>query len=364
MIHVNGQPWPFFQVQPRKYRFRFLNAGISRSFILYFEKATGARANFQVIASDAGLLSGPVTVSSMALSVAERYEVVFDFAPFAGQNVTLRNEKECRRRRRLHQHGQGDALRRLFPVGGRYICRAQRPEERAVPGAERPVSTITFRFERNGGLWAINGVGWHDVSQRVLANVPRGTVEVWELENGSGGGWTHPIHVHLVDFKVVSRTGGRNAVQPYEAVGLKDVVWLDTGETVRVEAHYAPWDGVCEFSPLVGHSGRRYTNAIDVDMFHCHNLIHEDHEMLAAFNVTALPDLGYNETHFIDPMEPRWRAEAATPEKFTPQAIEAKIQFLESLQPYSKADEVFSVLDNYWATKTAAPPRALLRRPR
>jgi bilirubin oxidase len=44
-------------------------------------------------------------------------------------------------------------------------------------------------------------------------------------------------------------------------------------------------------------------------MFHCHNLIHEDHDMMAAFNVTALKDLGYDEkTHFIDPMEPQYRA--------------------------------------------------------
>src|SRR5690242_7166665 len=53
-----------------------------------------------------------------------------------------------------------------------------------------------FEFERTGGRWAINGVGWSDVNNRVLANVPRGTIEVWELENTSGG-WTHPIHVHV-----------------------------------------------------------------------------------------------------------------------------------------------------------------------
>ena len=30
-------------------------------------------------------------------------------------------------------------------------------------------------------------------------------------------------------------------------------------------------------------------------MFHCHNLIHEDHDMMAAFNVTALPELWVRE---------------------------------------------------------------------
>lgn len=132
---------------------------------------------------------------------------------------------------------------------------------RAVPFPPAPAAAGTaapdhhFRFERQGGAWKINGVGFADVGQRVLARVPRGTVEVWELENG-GGGWSHPVHVHLVDFRVVSRAGGKRGVQPYEAQGLKDVVWLGPGETVRVEARYAPWDGVY--------------------MFHCHNLIHED----------------------------------------------------------------------------------------
>lgn len=95
-----------------------------------------------------------------------------------------------------------------------------------------------FRFERTNSEWRINGVGFTDVENRILANVPLGTVERWELENSSGG-WTHPIHIHLVDFRVVSREGDRE-VMPYEEAGLKDVVWLARGETVLVEAHYAP----------------------------------------------------------------------------------------------------------------------------
>lgn len=67
VIHVNGQPWPFLDVEPRKYRFRFLNSAVSRSFALYFAAASALNAPlpFQVIASDAGLLSHPVQVSDM-----------------------------------------------------------------------------------------------------------------------------------------------------------------------------------------------------------------------------------------------------------------------------------------------------------
>jgi bilirubin oxidase len=119
----------------------------------------------------------------------------------------------------------------------------------------------SFTFERSGGKWAINGITWKDVDKRVLAKPQRGAIEVWQLENKSGG-WSHPIHIHLIDFQVTSRIGGRNKVMPYEAVALKDVVWLGPNEKVTVLARYAPWDGVY--------------------MFHCHNLIHEVRIILSS----------------------------------------------------------------------------------
>lgn len=95
-----------------------------------------------------------------------------------------------------------------------------------------------FHFGRRQGEWRINGVGFADPQNRILAKVPRGTVEIWELDNDYSG-WSHPIHIHLVDFRVIWRSGNRG-VLPYEEAGLKDVVWLGRGETARVEAHYAP----------------------------------------------------------------------------------------------------------------------------
>lgn len=71
-------------------------------------------------------------------------------------------------------------------------------------------------------------------------------------------------------------------------------------------------------------------------MFHCHNLVHEGHEMMAAFNVTALTGIGYNGTSFVDPLEPRWRAQPVNPADFTPEAITAKVQFMASLTPYAE----------------------------
>jgi bilirubin oxidase len=136
----------------------------------------------------------------------------------------------------------------------------------------------------------------------------------------------------------------------------RQVVWLDTGETVTVIARYAPWPGMY--------------------MFHCHNLIHEDHEMLAEFNVTQVAGLGLNETVslvfsctcfvrlqanpseknlFIDPLEPRFRAKdfpagdfQARTGDFSPAAIQQKINFFAGLDAYADVEHVEQVLEAFW----------------
>ncbi|OAL50901.1 Cupredoxin [Pyrenochaeta sp. DS3sAY3a] len=342
VIHVNGQPWPFFNVQPRKYRFRILNAAVSRNFDLFFVKstATSTKLPFKVIASDAGLLSAPVQVQHVITAVAERWEIVFDFSAYAGQTILLRNNQDAGGIGTDDEYDNTDKVMK-FVVSAQPVT-----DTSTVPATLRtvpfpPASTgidHQFRFHRSNGQWQINDVGFADAANRILANVPRGKVEIWKLQNKSGG-WTHPIHVHLVDFRILQRTG--RGVEAYESAGLKDVVWLGKNEEVLVEAHYAPWNGVY--------------------MFHCHNLIHEDHDMMAAFNVTQLQELGYNEaTDFSDPMDPRWRAVGFNQVDFTgrngpftSQAISSRVSQLALQQPYSEQAAVEAALNAAWADGTA-----------
>lgn len=141
------------------------------------------------------------------------------------------------------------------------------------------------------------------------------SVEKWQLRN-LGTTWSHPIHIHLIDFQVVSRIGPRResyfvgranticycdanilceAVEPYEAVALKDVIYLGMEETLEVVANYQPWAGVY--------------------MFHCHNLQHEDNGMMGAFNVSEvdLSSFGYpDNATFTDPLAGIWRSKPIT----------------------------------------------------
>lgn len=104
------------------------------------------------------------------------------------------------------------------------------------------------------GEWKINGVTFDDINNRVLAKPPRGSVELWKLVN-NGGGWAHPVHVHLVDFQVVSRQKGSRGVQTYESAALQDVVLVGQNEEVYVLARYTPWDGLyvsIRYPPHIG----------------------------------------------------------------------------------------------------------------
>ncbi|THW69970.1 oxidase cueO precursor [Aureobasidium pullulans] len=203
VIQVNGQPWPYLAVEPRKYLFRFLDTSISRSFQLYAEadKKVGTRIPFTVIGSDAGLLASPVDTTQLDISMAERWEVVFDFSAYAGQNVTLKNTGK------VGADDDFDGTDRVmrFMVGNSV---SDTKGNGALPSTLRTVPMPppktgidrSYEFMRSNGEWQVNGVTWADVEDRVIAKPQRGAVELWELKNGAGG-WTHPIHIHLIVFK-------------------------------------------------------------------------------------------------------------------------------------------------------------------
>jgi FtsP/CotA-like multicopper oxidase with cupredoxin domain len=79
-------------------------------------------------------------------------------------------------------------------------------------------------------MWTINGQIFDP--ERVDFRVKLGSTEVWTLHNGSGG-WVHPIHIHDIQWQLLSRSG--RPVRAYEK-GLKDVFFLAGGESVRSSA--------------------------------------------------------------------------------------------------------------------------------
>jgi spore coat protein A len=265
VILVNGRPWPLMQVERRKYRFRLLNASVSRSY----EWALDTGDPFTVIATDAGLMPAPQQVTSFRHGMAERYEVVIDFSKYkVGDRVVLKNLGPPNN---IDYATTGQVM--AFQIAGDATDTSNNsvPDvlntNTAVMGLQESdaVRTRQLVFERKQGQWTINGGTWADVINsgytETLANPGLNEVEIWELVN-RGGGWFHPVHIHLVDGKQLDRNG--QPPFPHER-GAKDVHYLGENETVRV---------IMRFTPQLG----RY-------MIHCHNLAHEDHDMMGQFEV-------------------------------------------------------------------------------
>ena len=276
---VNGVPWPNMKVEPRKYRFRILDAAVSRSYELALVvRGSSTRRPMTVVGTDGGLMATAQSTTALRIGMAERYEVVIDFAPFKGQTLLLnnllpKNNVNFPTSGRVMQFQVGTTVsdtRNNATVPGTAL-RSQAAECMTLV-ADGATPRRTLEFKRENGHWTINGKTWVDVErsrfQAALATPAENSVEQWTLTNPHGG-WFHPVHIHLIDFQVQARRGGRNAVQAFER-GPKDVVYIGENETVDVIARFGPQCG-------------RY-------MMHCHNLVHEDHDMMHQFWVK--PDAG------------------------------------------------------------------------
>jgi FtsP/CotA-like multicopper oxidase with cupredoxin domain len=295
---VNGRVQPFHEVQKRRYRFRLLDVGPSRfyEFFLTNPDDPSQRIPFWVISCDGNLLGRPIEVTSYRMGVAERTDIIVDFNRIAQR---FGNPARIRLENRLEQvngrgptgnilpAGQGDQLLEFRLVGNAPVDESFDPEPVAFPGVAAaagdsvfdPISlpdisgatpriTRTFKFERGNGEWQVNGK-FMDCT-RFRFTFQKDTFERWIISNRSAG-WTHPVHIHLEEFRMISRNG--QSIKPGDVdFGRKDVL-LVGNEDIEVLIRFRDMRG--------GYP------------IHCHNTVHEDHQMMMLFQVQ---DVGDNNT--------------------------------------------------------------------
>ena len=308
-ILVNGVAWPVLEVEPRKYRFRMLNGSDARVYDMTLSNGMP----FHQIGSDLGLLNDPVTLSMLSMAPGERADIIIDFSRVNGETIVIANSAAAPYPSGgpvdPATTGQVMAFRVSLPLSGvadRPIPRNLRPLSGPVPVLAGPVRTrkiLLFegtdtrnRLQTMGGIVdstrpTLNGtLVFHDP---ITENPAVGDTEIWEFYNTTGD--AHPIHMHLVDFRILNRQKfggtitpktnsdgsqggvleeasirllGNPRTPPQGERGKKDTAKMFPGEVTRVIAKFK--------------RPGEY-------LFHCHILSHEDHEMMRPYYVGQIP---------------------------------------------------------------------------
>jgi FtsP/CotA-like multicopper oxidase with cupredoxin domain len=298
---VNLTYKPYFEVERRKYRFRILNASVSR----FFKYGLSDGSPMIQIANDGNLLPSPVvqTVSDEQ-GIAERYDWVIDFSRYnVGDKVWMVNVAEHRNGKKPNADltiAQALSGASLDPCVGKFmefriVRDPAQPDQSQVPAVMIPnpdLSNIpvsrerTFNFGSGAsqplpasdpaayitgaggqpGPWGVStdkGPMMNASFGRISAAPKFGTREVWTLQNG-GGGWDHPIHIHFEEGQILARNGKAANVPAWEK-GRKDVYRLRPGGSVTLTMQFRDWGGMF--------------------MEHCHNTVHEDNAMLVRWEI-------------------------------------------------------------------------------
>lgn len=284
-ILVNGKVWPYLEVEPRKYRFRIVNGSNSR---FYKIRLSTGQPFFQ-IGIDGGLLETPIITREILLAPAERADVIIDFTHYWGQNILLTNDAASPFPRGEpvdpNTTGQIMQFRVSLPLSSYdnsvipcYLSRITwLQESEAQVRRNLILERETDRYGR--AFLLLDGKRWDDP----ISEKPKlGNVEVWNLINIANS--THPIHLHLVNFQILSRqpfdveyyqntgkirTTGPKIPPDLNERGWKDTVRANPGEITSFITQFGPYTGLY--------------------VWHCHIMEHEDHEMMRPYEVVFKP---------------------------------------------------------------------------
>jgi FtsP/CotA-like multicopper oxidase with cupredoxin domain len=226
---VNGMAWPYMKVEPRKYRFRMLNASNARMINLRFINQATGRVWPKVwqIGSDGGFLRAPVPLSQtlvafndstdnttkLFLAPAERADVVVDFSGLpAGTEVLLVNDAGAPFPDGSPPDPATTGSVMMFRVGAAGLpdLSLLPPALSAIPTRLNPGEVTRVRHltltevedpvTGSPVVGLINNTCWGEPA----SEVPKlGTTEIWEITDTTPD--THPIHVHLVEFNLLDR---------------------------------------------------------------------------------------------------------------------------------------------------------------
>jgi FtsP/CotA-like multicopper oxidase with cupredoxin domain len=327
---VNGTAFPVLEVKRRKYRFRFLDCSISRIYELQLMSSTnGPKAardlgyaseedlqgqwriedgqqvmNFTQIATDGGLMPFALTRDTFELWPAKRREQIVDFTKYKDGSPTKKGDVIYLTNVMKMPDGRMWSNSTRFSPDPKYkipimkIVIGDDAEDNSVlPGPTTKLrdlpplpanwqtlldDRLIFEVQRGsaGGEleWLINGKPFDPTIELLSlknrdghqypATPKKNSFNLWEIRNG-GGGWVHPIHLHMEEHRTVMRNNKDTTVTPDpghpDDVSREDLVALDPSESTILYRGFRDFVG-----PYVAH---------------CHNLMHEDHAMMFGWTI-------------------------------------------------------------------------------
>lgn len=324
-IIVNGTTWPNLNVARGKYRFRVLNGSNARFYNLSLSNGQ----SFQQIGTDGGLLAKAVTMNTLLIAPGERADLIIDFSMAAPDDkIILKNNAVSPYSPDAQLAGAAEDIPDPDTVGQimQFTVTNEIGFSNPLPNilnkitklitnkATTRVLTLNEYMDEDGEpvVMLINGQPY----KSKVTETPRvGATELWQIVNLTAD--THPIHLHLVTFQLVSRQkidvsyqndwytlngmmplmdkdtailpldpkyllGTTLPPNPNEA-GWKDTVQMNPGEVTTIAVRFAPQDSLftrpgMNLFPFDPSAGPGY-------VWHCHLLDHEDNEMMRPLQI-------------------------------------------------------------------------------
>ena len=270
-ILINGKIRPYFEVEPRLYRFRLLNTANSRFFLLSLSNGQP----FTQIGTDQGLLASPVELKRLVLGCAERADILIDFSQLAGQTLhlrtgSLRHPRVPRREtdRRSRHHGldpQNPPHHRTHPRVRRHHHPHPHPprlqgQRRALHGDAHQPQTLARARHRDPQAQLHRDLGVRQPHRRYPPHAP---------SPGALPDPRPPPLLHQLLSAEPKQTYLHRPCRPTRAneLGWKDTVQCPPGTVTRIIVRFEGFTG-------------KY-------LYHCHILEHESNDMMRPFEVIA-----------------------------------------------------------------------------
>mmetsp|Transcript_14122 Transcript_14122/g.20861 ORF Transcript_14122/g.20861 Transcript_14122/m.20861 type:complete len:566 (+) Transcript_14122:1-1698(+) len=263
---VNGVHAPYMNVKRGWYRFRVLNGCDARQLRLEVQTSGGSRRDIMYqVGTEGGHIATRTHRSSIYMAPGERYDILIDFSSYStGTKLYLRNT--------WSQSPSLPDMMQFRVVSGTATSFNVPNSLVSYSWPTNPTVGRSFSLQgpMNGGSgpWTIGGIMYDPDAANL--QVRRHTTERWTF-SAMMSNHPHPMHLHLVQFHI----DGVNTGSLED--GWKDIVMVPANGQRSITAHFDGEPGIY--------------------MFHCHNLEHEDYDMMLQYEICDDSD----PEHLCDP---------------------------------------------------------------